>query len=216
MKRKKKDHGFIEVKWLMRKGLLEEVRPRVALDLFAGEGVLARSLYCGFKRVHAVEKDPAKARRLELKARQAGLHMIEVHTMDNREFIKNVLPGLSGVTMVDFDAYGNPLPAVKDFFNAWRPWTRTAVAVTDGGRLSISRGCAINMQSYLAGQARGQDLPAGARLKTRPFSPLEYQLMVRAFWQELARIHGFNIMDFVSAWKKGKGVLYYGIVIEPR
>ncbi len=211
--REKVDHGAFELKWLLRSRLLSAVPPLAAADLFAGEGALALSLLKNFREVHAVEIDRNKAARLEKRARAAGLDNLLVHAMDNRRFADEVLPGVRDLTYLDLDAYGCPGPLIGRVFSDLSVERPLAVAVTDGGRLGLLRGATTpSAQAWPDARPRsgGAGLARGPRLSAQ-----NYELMVRAFWKELGRIHGFRVRRFLSAWKRGKVVLYYGLEIEP-
>ncbi len=215
--KKKRDHGSFELKLLLRKKLIRGITQAAALDLFAGEGRLLLELCAGFERVHAVEKDPAKWSVLTRRLQEEGRANVSVWRMDNASFIREVLPGIGGINFIDLDSYGNPLPAVKRLFSVWRPERTTAVAVTDGGRLSFIRGGRVRMKNYLPGEDKPRipGCKAACPAGTRPLSAGEYELLVKGFWKGLAADMGFSIEDFILAWKKGKGVMYYGMLIRP-
>jgi tRNA G37 N-methylase Trm5 len=220
---RKIDHGFVEIKRLLRKKLLAMISPSVAVDFFAGEGKIICELYREFDQVHAVEKNPAKARMLNQRLLISGNRdlapKVRTYCMDNREFARTRMKFIRGVNLLDFDAYGNPNPLIAGVFNAWKPEGTTVIAVTDGGKFALCRGDRVRINSYLPSE-KNELLPAaqGARRPSARVHPLiikEYELLVRTFWQTLAGKHGFFIKDFIFSWKKGRMVLYYGLCIEP-
>jgi hypothetical protein len=236
--RLKTDHAFLELKLLIRSRLVREVAPRAVVDFFAGEGRIMTRLYGGFATVHAVDKDPVKLARFCSENTHARTVVgagpracprpgrprgdaptphfqdcrrpeVKVYAMDNREFCRIVLPSLSDVTFMDFDAYGNPHPLIALAFDHHRVRERTAVAVTDGGRLALLRGQRITPASYLAAA------PDPRLARTRSLSAFEYELLVRGFWKELAKKHGLAASNFTASWAKGRRVMYYGLIIAP-
>ena len=220
---RKVDHGFVEMKWLLRKKLLALISPSVAVDFFAGEGKIICELYREFGQVHAVEKNPAKVHLLNqglLSYENRDLTgKVRNYCMDNRKFARTRMKFIRGVNLLDFDAYGNPNPLIAGVFNAWKPEGRTAIAVTDGGKFALCRGNRVRINSYLPSeknelllQVRGARMPAA---RVHPLIIKEYELLVRTLWRKLAKRHGFLIKDFFLSWKKGRMVLYYGLCIEP-
>ena len=71
---------------LVRVAAKSDAGAELALDLFAGVGLFALPLADRFKRVIAVESNPAAARDLEINA--AGSHAIEIRTADVEEFLR--------------------------------------------------------------------------------------------------------------------------------
>lgn len=207
----KVDHGSFAIKYLLRKQLIKKIEPSAAVDFYAGEGRLL-SLYAGFPSVHAVEKDPKKWARLQQAVSRLYPGRVRTYLLDNRVFMRAVLPGIAEANLLDFDAYGNPHPAIHECFRRFRPRGRTAIAVTDGGRLALIRGWKINLASYLPG-AFDSAPELSARLN--PLLVREYELLVNRFWSRLAHARGFQIIETIFAWKKARRVLYYGVVIEP-
>lgn len=216
MARKKNDHAFPELKALLRQRLIAAIAPKNAVDFFAGRGRLLFSVCRGFQAVHAVEKDPAKfavlkRRAQEQKARSGSGLGVKTYRMNNLEFARAILPGIADVNFMDFDAYGNPHPLIAEVFLHFQVREQTALAITDGGRLSLMRGRRISPGRYLA---PGHDNARGL-VRSRPLSTLEYELLVRAFWKELANRRGFNIAQFLAFWARGRRVMYYGLIIGP-
>ncbi|HUT54600.1 MAG TPA: hypothetical protein VM658_14515 [bacterium] len=212
--KKKTDHAFPELKRLLRSRLIRLVAPKAAVDFFAGEGRILAGLYGGFAAVHAVEKDPAKLARLLARAReQAAANRpgpaLTAYAMDNRDFVRAILPGLADVTFMDFDAYGNPHPLIAQAFAHHRVRERTAVAVTDGGRMALLRGQRITPAAYQVAA------PDHRLARTRSLSASEYELLVRGFWKELAKKYGLTASYFTASWAKGRRVMYYGLIIAP-
>jgi hypothetical protein len=220
---RKVDHGFVEIKRLLCKRLLAMISPSVAVDFFAGQGKIIFELYREFDQVHAVEKNPDKARILNQEllspANRDLAGKVRTYCMDNSEFARIRMKFIRSVNLLDFDAYGNPNSLIAGVFNVWKPERRTAIAVTDGGKFALCRGNRVRINSYLPTEDGELLLQTpGARWPAARVHPLiieEYELLVRTFWQKLARKHGFLIRDFISSWKKGRMVLYYGLCIEP-
>jgi len=210
------DHGFRELKWLLRQRLLAGITPAVAVDLYAGEGRILTELYRGFRQVHAVEKDPDKydrlQRRIALRLQGPGRPLVATYRQDNRVFIRERLAKIADVNLLDFDAYGNPHPLIAAVFQVWTPHTRTAIAVTDAGRIPLLRAGRVNLAHYRPGTAAEAK---GRPARVRPLSAEEYELLVQGFWRELAERHRFALLDFFGAWAPGRRVLYYGVWIEP-
>ena len=211
---KKIDHAFLELKLLIRSRLLLSVAPRAAVDFFAGEGRIMAALDGGFTMVHAVERDEARLVRLRAKFHEPDTaggtrQQVKVYALDNREFCRSILPGLPDVTFMDFDAYGNPHPLIALAFAQHRVQERTAVAVTDGGRMALLRGQRITPAAYQVAA------PDHRQARSRSLSAFEYQLLVRGFWKELAEKYGLTASNFTACWPKGRRVMYYGLVVEP-
>lgn len=209
---RKLDHGAFELKWLLRKKLIAMIEPETAIDLFAGEGRLLCSLYDDFPAVHAVEKNPKKWERLRNNVAGITPGRVKTYCQDNRTFMRTVLPGIPKVNLLDFDAYGNPHPAIRDCFKYYQPTQRAVIAITDGSRLALCRGQKINLASY---QPDEIDPRSGGQARLNPLLFREYELFINTFWSRLARGRRFRIIDQVFAWKKARRVLYYGVCIEP-
>jgi hypothetical protein len=140
-KEKKIDHGFRELKWLLRRRLLAHIEPHTALDLYAGSGRILVDLYGAFQEIHAVEKDGKKYARLcqgLARLRNVGPNgrRLFAYCQDNRAFVRQRIAGIRNINLLDFDAYGDPHPLIQEVFRYWTPATRTAIAVTDAGRLA--------------------------------------------------------------------------------
>lgn len=211
---KKIDHGFKEIKWLIRKRLLSMITPRRAVDFYAGQGKILSSLYCGFQRIYAIEKDPKKWSLLVRNLDENDLPVMP-YCMDNLDFIRTRLSGIEGINLMDFDAYGNPHPVIRQAFEAFTPNRRTVIAVTDGGWINLCRGRRVRLENYKAAPT-GPGLSLDSTIaKIHPLVVKEYELLLRSFWRELAEKHGFTIKEFMSAWANGRRVIYYGVCIEP-
>jgi len=205
------DNGFPEIKILLRKKLLRNINPENALDLFAGEGRMLRETAPFFRSVYAVEKDPKKYLKLHENIKQQNLENAGPHCMEAGLFIKTRLPELAGINFIDLDAYGSPNRVIKELFKNWRPEQRSALAVTDGGKICLCRGNRIRPADYFI-EAGAEDQKT---VRIRPGLVRDYELLIKSFWKSLARMHGFRITEFLSAWKKSRRVIYYGICIEP-
>jgi hypothetical protein len=208
-----RDHQSFELKLLLRRRLLAGLRPEGLCDLCAGQGRLLRALAADFAFCHAVEKNARQAAILEARLREEGLDHVTVHRMDHEKFVRDLLPGLDAVNFLDVDAYQNPHPLLRLVFSNWRPAGPAAIAVTDGGRLGIVRGQRLRLDQY-----RGR-LPPGAApgppARAHPLLVAEHELIVRAFWRELAAKRRLVVRDFIAAWPPGRRVLYYGLIVEP-
>lgn len=203
------DHGWFELKWLLRRRLISMIVPETAVDLFAGTGRLL-PLTAEFKRVYAVDRDPKKLAVLLSRLSPEDRKRVTAQAGDNRKFVAERLGRIPGINYLDFDAYGNPGVLIERVFRVWRPDRRTAIAVTDAGRLAL---CFSN-RLYGVGVTAGPEGPSPL-VRGHPLVRREYELWVRAFWQRLSRLHQFQVRDFTAVWKKGKKVLYYGVLLEP-
>ncbi len=216
-----KDNSRLYLKLLLRKSLLAlaAVEKNAALDLFAGKGELARRIYLDFRELHLVEKDPQQFSRLE--AGFAGHAAARTWKMDNRKFLREKLPGLSGLDLVDFDAYGSPNLQIQWFFAHFQVKKPLLVFATDGGILSQIRGGGFAPDLYLAGGLAGPASfdPEKAGARASGYERIiyrNYERLIRGFWDELAKRHNFRIELFKLIEKKGGQVTYYGAIIEPR
>jgi len=205
-----RDNSSLLVKLLLRQSLLElgAVEPSGALDLFAGTGEIASRLYLNFQELHLVEQDEKKFKRLEQKF--LNRPNTRLYNADNREFIQQRLRSIKRLSVVDFDAYGSPNRQIQLFFDSWRLKSPLLVFATDGFSLARLRGLGFAPALYLAGpdakSAGGRD----------PVLNRNFELLVRSFWNELAKLYNFRIALFKLLWKKRKQVAYYGLLIEPR
>ncbi|MFO8056114.1 MAG: class I SAM-dependent methyltransferase [bacterium] len=207
---RKTDHGFREIKLLMRKKLLKNINPGNALDLYAGEGKLLTAMAPAFNSVEAVEKDPVKFMKLERAVRRENLENVRLHFTDNSRFVKSRLPELSAINYIDLDAYGCPNRLIQQLFQNWTPPGRAVFAVTDGGRIYLSCGNRVKLGDYFPEEEQPKE---AARI--RPALIRDYELLLKSFWKSLGRRHGFCIVDWLSAWRKSRRVIYYGVCIEP-
>jgi hypothetical protein len=131
-------------------------------------------------------------------------------------FVKTCLPELEGINYIDLDAYGCPNRLVGEIFKSWRPTVKTAFAVTDGGKICLSRGNRMRPGDYFPESSR--DGPASHAENTVRLPPglvRDYEMLVKNFWKTLAGRYGFRVVDYLSVWKKARRVLYYGVCIEP-
>lgn len=217
------DNGLIEAKLLLRLRLLEMLDKPRAIDFFAGRGEICARLAPRLGELIAVEKDGRKAAALEFRLgllHSEGLlaKRPRVFAMDNLKFVRQALPGLPDSQFLDFDAYGCPNRLVREVFNAIAISAPKAVAVTDGGRMSLLRGGDIRLDNY--GPAPGENAEHGmpampGRARIRPLSMAEYEALLKQFWRELGRETGFCVTEWLSLWRKGGRVVYYGLQIEP-
>jgi len=205
-----RDNSSLLIKLLLRQSLLDlgAVERSGALDLFAGAGEIASRLYLDFQEIHLVEQDEKKFRRLEQKF--LNRKNARLWNADNREFLQQKLRALPHLSVVDFDAYGSPNRPIQLFFANWQLKSPILVFATDGFILARVRGLGFAPELYLAGPdskcAGGHD----------PVLNRNFELLVRSFWQELAKLYNFRIALFKILWKKRKQVAYYGLLIEPR
>ncbi len=211
--RRKKDHGFREIKWILRRRLAAGVRPGEAADLYAGDGSLAAGVLGGFERVFAVERSPKKFSALLSRLEAESVSNVIPLRMNNLRFAREIAPRLGGICYLDFDAYGNPAPTIEAFFRDWRPRERVAVAVTDGSRLAMARGGKVKAEALWPGRPGGRR--GGQWAKPGPVLAANHELAVKAYWRDLAERKGFAIKGFIDAWKRGRMVYYYGLWIEP-
>jgi hypothetical protein len=207
------DNGAFALKSLLRQRLVDGIRPGTMVDFFAGSGRMLMEVGSRFETIYAVEQD--SSRRVQLKTRlgqepvREWADRVIVVPGDNRRFVRERLAGIAGINYLDFDAYGNPHPLIRETFAVFRPDRRAAVAVTDGARMALLRGGRLRPEAY--------GIPdAGPRVaRTRPLSAREYELLVRGFWERLCQDRGFRVTTFISGWRGGRRVLYYGVRLEP-
>lgn len=99
------DNSELEQKIKIRKKALDLLgkRPRLVVDLFAGEGVITNMLWsrCADK-VIAIEKDFTKAQKIKCS---------EVYVGDNKNFFHLC----NNADIVDVDAYGMAMPIIERF-----------------------------------------------------------------------------------------------------
>ncbi len=219
----KTDHGFPEIKVLLRQKLVRSIDPGNALDLYAGEGRMLASVAPHFLRTDAVEFDPLKFMKLARTIEKHDIRNVRLHCMDNTRFIRDRAAGLTGVNYIDLDAYGCPNRLVLELFRNWSPGTRTAFAVTDGGKIHLSRGNRMDPADYFPGAEEetpeahqdGAGNLGSKSVRLRPEIIRDYELLVKSFWKHLGKKHGFRVVEYLSAWKKSRRVIYYGVCIEP-
>ena len=204
------DHSAFEVKLLLRRRLRDGVEPDAIVDFYAGEGRLLLAHAGGFARGRAIERDPGRAERLRRRLAAAGLLRVEVFTGDNRALAVRVLDGFAP-TFLDFDAFGNPHPFIRDFFKGFEVRRKIAVAVTDGSRIQIARADRVRLCGWRARPGPADENPAA----NHPLLRSGHELLVRAFWDRLAADRGFKVIDFFGVWPRGRRVFYYGLWIEP-
>ena len=208
---KTRDHSGFEVKLLLRRRLRDGVEPAAMVDFFAGEGRLLLALAGAFDRARAVERDLGRADRLRARLAAAGLDRVQVFTGDNRALAVRALDGLDP-TFLDFDAFGNPHPFIRQVFEIFTVRRKTAIAVTDGSRIQIARAGRVRLCGWRARPGAADEISAA----NHPLLRSGHELLVRAFWDRLAADRGFNVIDFFGAWPRGRRVFYYGLWIEPR
>jgi len=221
-KKKRVDHGFWEIKFLLRKRMIEMINPRVAVDLYAGKGRLLQALAGHFEQVHAVEKSRHQyaflTQHLADQPQDQHSPLIKTYCLDNMKFTRTRLGRIKGINYIDCDAYGNPHPLIAEVLNVWKPGEPSVFAVTDGGRMYVMRGSKIQLYKFQPRSAppgRFLEQAHAAPVRARQLSWQQYELLVRSFWKQLAESHNFQIKDFISFWRKRRRVLYYGVCIEP-
>ena len=214
-----KDHTHKHLKLLLRQALLPRIRPQVALDLFAGKGEIAESCYLGFEELYCVEKHPRSFALLEKRFREylpgpdgaaVKKPVVRLFREDNLRFIAEELPAITRINGVDFDAYASPQFQIKAFFNAYPVREPMVVFVTDAGRLGRLRSGVWHPDWFSAREPSGP--PAERR---HPAPARHYELLIRQFWAELERAHGFNIKLFRLYWRQQRTVAYSGIFLVP-
>jgi len=205
-----KNNSNLFLKLLLRKSLidLKVVNKGVALDLFAGGGEIAGRLYRDFRELHLVEKDGRKFARLQ--SAFSNCPGGRLWKMNNLEFLKGKLHTLSGLSLVDFDAYGSPNKQLQLFFQNWKIKAPLLVFATDGFILARIRGSSFSPELYLAGpdQAKGAGYD--------PVLFRNFEILLRGFWDELAKLHNFRVSLLKILRKKGGQIAYYGTFIEPK
>jgi len=207
---KTRDNSSLLVKLMLRKSLLglKAVEQKCALDLFAGNGEIASRVYQDFPELHLVENDSAKFARLKRKfGDEAG---IKLWNLDNREFLARKLKTIPELSVVDFDAYGSPNRQIQLFFENRRLKKQLLIFATDGFTLARLRGREFSPMLYCA----GPDSESGAGYD--PVLSRNFELLIRAFWEEMSKLHQFRIPLFKILWKKRRQVAYYGLWIEPK
>lgn len=206
-----RDHSSFALKLLLRRRLRDGIAPGALVDFFAGEGRILLAHAGAFGRVRACEQDPGRAGRLRERLHRAGLARAEVLVGNNRDLVPAMLAGLEP-DFLDFDAYGNPHPLIREVFRSYLPARRAAVAVTDGGRMQLLRGDRFRPADWMFDPGPDDRLSA-------PVTPVlrsEHELWVRSFWDRLASDRGLRLVDFFGAWPRGRRVFYYGLWIEPK
>jgi len=195
---------------LLRKAMINLIHPHTALDLFAGNGEIAGSLYLGFEALHCVEKDPLKFHRLE-KISASSRSNIHLHMMDNNEFLETRVHEIPGINLVDFDAYGSPNPQIRKFFANYKLTQPSLVFATDGGKLAHRKGGKLSTCSDLC----HNDSVLDERMCNPRFTAV-YEKLIYHFWLDMARANNFSIKVFRLLWKKRKQVAYYGLLVSPK
>lgn len=115
---------YIEEKLQQRREVADAVKEhKTIVELFAGEGSISE-VYKGRGKRHILIDDDEKA--------LAKVKGAEVYVGKNGKCMEENLPKLDDITLVDFDPYGSPTDAMKQFFSLYKVNEPLAVAITDG------------------------------------------------------------------------------------
>ena len=117
-----------EEKLEQRREVAEAIKDhKTILELFAGEGNISE-IYAGLGKRHILIDDDAKA----LEKAKAKVKDALIFPAKNEAWMKQHLSELEDISLVDFDPYGSPTDAVKQFFSLYKVREPIAVAITDG------------------------------------------------------------------------------------
>lgn len=135
MSRNKKDNSSHTEKVILRQTLLRKLDAApIILETFGGWGKLYESCYQSCCYGLVIDKDPQKADHL---ARQRPAWA--VYQTDSVSALRAGLGAEQPFNWLDVDAYGDPWPALRAFFQSERTFAkRLCIVVTDGLRIKIN------------------------------------------------------------------------------
>jgi len=182
-----------------------KIRAHIARDLQRSNVYLAG---CGFGQMFrnvwrekaqytlALDTNPVKVREFK-----HHFSHVDVRCADIGTFVD--WPRGIKFQIADFDAFGNPYPAMRAFFQNQIWADPVVIVVCDASLLSFKRGGRLPSDLWQRGhegQYRGLR-DAGTYM----------EFFVWPWWRRLARRHGLAIDERVTAFNRGKTVAYYGI-----
>jgi sulfite reductase alpha subunit-like flavoprotein len=204
---------FSYKKYIHRRNLLEkfkEVKGDVSLELFAGKGVLSKSVYSKYvNKMILVDKD----KELLEKAKKKLGDKAEIYCMNNIKFIKEVMPklDLSDLRIVDFDAFGNPMRQIREFFKYYKVKKPLIVTLTDGSGMYLT----------LRGREEGKKyIKKMYGVSCKKWSYQKHKIILLKAMQNIGKKRGFAVVyyNFVrrkKAGQVGQYAYYAGFKIIP-
>lgn len=188
-------------------------RQRTVLDLYAGEGNLAREyLDAGCEKLICVEEDGVVFERLE--ADLSEFDNASLFNCDNMDFLEKV-GELENISFVDFDAYGCPNLQIRSFFEHYPIERAIMVNATDGVLVNLTRLASVDLKKYyLVDLYPKGKLPRKLWESKRSLNRLLPWLQ-ETFIHLLAAKHGFNTLFLYHAMNREANVTYYAFIAYP-
>jgi len=179
------------------------------LELFAGKGILTEKLYKNYCKTNIMIE---KENYVELD-RFKNDDRYKIFFKSNTDYIKNDLDQLDDLTLVDFDAFGTPIPTIKSFFEKFQVKKPFFLCLTDGNVIKIRYEYQNKERLLDIFQRMGY---VTEYKKLNSFLLMQKWLILTL--KKIAKEHNFNVekINMMNNQSKGAGsTIYMGFEVKP-